>query len=130
MGIFERLGDSLYHHRRAVLVGWLVSVALSVLAIAYLPAAPLETELGGATGSEAHQVERILQDRFGQRMGSTADVVVDGPADGPALVAALTGRFPQIARVTEVTGQTTHRLRLFHIEYVPTLPLPEAQALT
>jgi RND superfamily putative drug exporter len=130
MGLFDRLGESLYHHRRTVLVGWLASIALSVAAIALLPAAPLETELGGATGSEAHQVERLLHDRFGQRLGSTADVVVEGPADGPALEAALAGRFPQIARITEVKGASAHQLRLFHIEYVPSLPLPEAQALT
>jgi putative drug exporter of the RND superfamily len=127
---FERLGAFLYRHRRAVLVGWLVSIALSVAAIALLPAAPLETELGGATGSEAHQVELILKERFGQRLGGNAAVVVDGSADGPALEAALASRFPEIAVVSEVRSERPHRLRLFQVVYDPSLPLPRAQAIT
>lgn len=130
MRLADRFAAFLFRRRLVVLLVWLGLLVASGLFLAAHPLDRAETELKGATGTEAHRVLTTLERDFGTKLGSSADVVIRGALDAPAFRQRLLASFPQLASVTELKGRTPHRERLFHLQFRPDLLIVETQALT
>lgn len=115
---------------RLVLGGWLVAIVLAALLLVLRPVSIPDTTLSGAPGTPAHQVEVLLERDFGQKLGSTAGLVIEGPVDAPALETALRAAIPAIRSVLEVKPDTKRPVRLFQVSFDPSVSLSKAQDLT
>jgi RND superfamily putative drug exporter len=101
----QRLARTCYHHRRAVLGGWVaLLVALLVLANAFGGVFKVDFKL---PGSESERAFAILEAKgFGDRTGEQGQIVVQAPqgVDDPRVEAALERFFGQVR--DEVRGVT------------------------
>ncbi len=115
---------------RLVLGGWLASIVACLLVLTLRPVAIPDVALSGAPGTAAHEVEEILQRDFGQQLGSTAGLVVEGKVEAPALENDLRAAVPAIRSLREIRSEKAHDVRLFQLSFDPELSLSAAQNLT
>ena len=128
--LFQRYCRLLYRWRWAVLGGWLLMLALALGFMATHPGDNLETELAGATGTEAWQVREMLSHDFGRRLGSSAALVLPAAAKTEDLQQGLKTRFSQIRQIGRIDSDKPHRLQLLTLEFQPAIRLVDAQNLT
>ncbi|MEZ0368631.1 MAG: MMPL family transporter, partial [Candidatus Sericytochromatia bacterium] len=128
--LFQRYCRALYHRRWPVLAGWLLVLGLAIGFLWLNPGENLETELAGATGTEAWKVREILSHDFDRRLGSSAALVLPEGIDTGKLQGLLRSRFPQIGSITQLESGTRHHLQLLGIEFRPECRLVDAQNLT
>ncbi|MNR96599.1 Membrane protein YdfJ [compost metagenome] len=115
---------------RLVLSVWLVTMVLAALVLTLRPVEVPDVALHGAPGTPAQQVEEILEKDFGQKLGSTAGLVVEGEIEAATLDAELRAAVPAIHGLREVQPDHQARVRLFQVRFDPELPLSDAQNLT
>jgi RND superfamily putative drug exporter len=115
---------------RLVLGGWLASIVACLLVLTLRPVAVPDVPLSGAPGTAAHEVELILERDFGQQLGNTAGLVVEGSVEAPALESDLRAAIPAIRSLREIRSEKAHDVRLFQISFDSALSLSEAQSLT
>lgn len=115
---------------RLALGGWLLAIVAAVLVLVLRPVDVPDVPLTGAKGTPAQQVEDLLERDFGQKLGSSAGLVVEGPVDPARLEAMLREALPQIRQVREVKPEAKRPIRLFQVAFDPAVPLAEAQDLT
>lgn len=82
---------------------------------------------GGASHSEAAEVQRVLRIDFGLRQESSVGIVL-GRADAEAgdLLAAL-GRVPGVAAIRPIAPPRRAQRQLYFLQFDPNLPLSEAE---
>lgn len=129
-GILHTWASLLYRRRKLILLSWIVLLGIAVANLALNRRDLTETELRGATGTEAWEVTEILEQQFGSRLGNSAALVVDGQTDSEALRRELLAAIPTLHKVQEVRGRTPHAQQLFYLEYRPDLRVVEAQTQT
>ena len=115
---------------RLVLSLWLVTMLLAALVLTLRPVEVPDVALDGAPGTPAHQVEEILERDFGQKLGSTAGLVIEGPVEASELDAALRDAVPAIHGLRELQPAQNSSVRLFQVRFDPELSLSDAQNLT
>lgn len=115
---------------RLVLGLWLVVMALAVMVLTLRPVDVPDVVLAGAPGTPAQRVERILERDFGQKLGSTAGLVIEGAVDTASLEARLRASVPAVRSLREVRPEHGTHVRLFQVDFDPALSLSEAQNLT
>lgn len=120
----------LYRWRKAILLLWVLLLCAVLAVISLGPQEQLETELQGADTTPAAQVVDILKQDFGLRLGSTAALVLPADVQAEGLVTQLTARFAEIKSIAAVSAAKPHQYQLWRIDFKPSVPLPEAQALT
>lgn len=126
LGLASRLAS----RPRLVLSLWLVTMLLCALVLTLRPVDVPDVALSGAPGTQAQRVEEILERDFGQKLGSTAGLVIEGHVEAAELDAALRDAVPGIHRLREIQPAHTSDVRLFQVTFNPDLPLSEAQNLT
>ena len=115
---------------RLVLSVWLVTMVLAALVLTLRPVEVPDVALAGAPGTPAQQVEEILERDFGQKLGSTAGLVIEGDIEAATLVAELREAIPAIHGLREIQPDHHSRVRLFQVRFDPELSLSDAQNLT
>ena len=115
---------------RLVLGGWIVAIVAAALVLALRPVEIPDVALTGAMGTPAQQVEAILERDFGQKLGSTAGLVVEGPGDASMLEAGLRDAIPEIHALREIKPEANRPVRLFQLTFDPAIRLSDAQNLT
>ena len=127
---FERLSTYLIHKHQIVLWIWILLLVCSGLVLQLNPNQNLETQLVGATGTEAWQVRGILTHDFNKRLGSSAAMVLPANQETSDLRQFLMQEFKQIASIEAVQTDTRHQLQILNLEYKPEYPLTDMQDLT
>lgn len=127
---FERLSHYVIQQRQTILWIWLLLLVGSGLVLKLNPNQNVETQLTGATGTEAWQVREILTHDFDKRLGSSAAIVMPSDHDSSALRQFLKHEFKQIASIEVVQADTPHQLQILNLEYKPEYPLTDMQDLT
>ncbi|MNK73038.1 Membrane protein YdfJ [compost metagenome] len=115
---------------RLVLSVWLVTMVLAALVLTLRPVEVPDVALHGAPGTPAQQVEEILEKDFGQKLGSTAGLVIEGEIEASTLDAELRAAVSAIHGLREIQPDHHSRVRLFQVRFDPELPLSDAQNLT
>jgi RND superfamily putative drug exporter len=126
--LLENLARNIYFHKTGIIIFWLVSLILFLIFFSGKKQFE-ETELTGAYGTEANQVEKILSREFGFTPESSMAVAIDGRDKDGSLKALLLKRFPQISKITEIQGTSEHRMQLYFIQFKLSFMTREAQAL-
>jgi RND superfamily putative drug exporter len=128
------LAEGLLRFKYPLLALWLLLLG-TALGLLLLRGQPLvQSPISGARGTEAWQVEAILEKDFGFDPDLSAGVVLSGPAQartGPqaeAFASEMQAAFPEsIGRIFQVPGRGEHRQTLFFLQYHPHLNLVKAQ---
>ncbi|MNX57277.1 Membrane protein YdfJ [compost metagenome] len=115
---------------RLVLSVWLVTMVLAAMVLTLRPVEVPDVALHGAPGTPAQQVEEILEKDFGQKLGSTAGLVIEGEIEASTLDAELRAAVSAIHGLREIQPDHHSRVRLFQIRFDPELSLSDAQNLT
>ena len=100
--MLARLARTSYHHRRLVLLGWVV--ALVVLSVVSSNAGTNWTQSFRLKGTDSQAATDLLQSRFPSQAGATADIVfkADAGIDDPAVQQHMTDLFAQVAEIPQV----------------------------
>ncbi|PIQ23962.1 hypothetical protein COW36_05435 [bacterium (Candidatus Blackallbacteria) CG17_big_fil_post_rev_8_21_14_2_50_48_46] len=128
--ILEHFSQFLFAQRKWIVLLWLGLILLAILNLGLNPHQNEETELSGASGTEAAEVVKILRTEFASRLGSSAALVLENSVFAETLAQDLKAHFPLLSRVKEISSRKKHQYRLFLLEFRPDLRLPEAQAQT
>lgn len=126
----QRFSRLLQRRSPAIVAAWLLLLGLSLGYLATHPGDNLETELAGATGTEAWQVREMLAHDFGRRLGSSAALVLPARVPADSLRLSLQQRFPQIQSIHRIESEHPHRLQLLSVEFRPDYRLADAQNLS
>lgn len=130
MKFLSWLAPRLYGQRFRVLFLWGLLLILALFFLLRHGEGQIETELTGARHTEAYRVSEILRQDFGQRLGSTAAVVLPADQDPSPLSQALKTKFTQIDHLTPIQGEQKHHWQLLRVDFDPQLPLVDTQALS
>src|SRR3954468_14873464 len=102
--MLARLARTSYHHRRLVLLGWVV--ALVLLSVASSRAGTNWTQSFRLQGTDSQAATDLLQTRFPSQAGATADIVfkADAGITDPAVQQHMDELFAQVAQIPQVTA--------------------------
>lgn len=124
----KALSARLHRHRFLLLIVLLVLWLLSSLWIFRDPRPLPFIRMGGASESEAAQVESILSESFGLRLDNSMALVLEaGHRASPELMKQLRA-FPHVQEVLPIPGEK-HRNALYYIQLDQDMPVMAAEAL-
>jgi len=130
MTIFSKLFLKISRRPLHVLCFWVGLLVMIILVLLSHPGGQLETELTGAKGTEAYLVTEILKEEFGQRLGSSAAIMMSDPGQAEVLMSDLKNQFFQISETRLIKGKREHQWGLIGIAFNTDISLVEAQSLT
>lgn len=108
---------------------WICVLGLALGKLLWVPSPMVETELSGATGTEAWQVSEVLKKEFGFKLGSSLALVSHQPILAPQL-RALESHFSDIKNIERLQGKNEHRLFLYQIHMQPDTHINRIHDLT
>jgi len=119
-----------YHYRKQILLVWVLVLAVNLIYLLGFAQERAETELSGAQGTSAAQVLEILKHDFGQRLGSSAAIVLPAGVATETLQMALPQKFAEVQTVLPMAGQGSHQWQLLRLDFDPAYEVVKTQALT
>jgi len=100
--MLTRLARTSYHHRRLVVLGWVLGLVL--LTVISSSAGSSWSQSFRLNGTDSQAATDLLQNRFPSQAGSSADIVIKAPAgvNDPAIKPRLNALFAQVAKIPQV----------------------------
>lgn len=127
--ILIKLSNLIFKYNKILVGIWLCSVIFCLWVIINIKTPVLESELSGASNTEAHKVEQILRKNFSFNPESSQAFVIEGKDQDFSLKNKLIKSFPQILSIEEITSQKEKNTSLFYVQFKEYFLPREAQAL-
>jgi RND superfamily putative drug exporter len=126
--ILENLARNIYYYKKSLVIFWIFSFILFFILFSGKQEFA-ETELIGAYGTEANNVEKILKKEFNFNPESSVAVAINGRDKDGALKNLLLEKFPQISKITEIQGNSRHKMQLYYIQFKLAFKSSDVQVL-